>query len=136
LSHTSEYQIKIFDLEKNSPGRSFSRKYKRVKPKSYSDEDIIVQGKKYDELKLKYVQDIKDIFALENCIWVVTSTENKKGTLIDVFDYRGNYLDNFYLILKGTIMAACEEYIFVREQNKYGAAEIVKYSISKGDSRE
>jgi hypothetical protein len=129
LSHTAEYQIKIYDLEKKCPINVFSRKYNRIKPKHYTDADIMVSGRKYKELKLKYVEDIKDLFALEDKILVVTSTENKKRTLIDVFDYNGIYLDNFYLKLKGRIMAAWKEYIFVREKNKYGAAEIVKYRV-------
>ena len=129
LSHTPEYQIKIYDLEKKCLVNVFSRKYKRIKPKGYSDDDIMLSGRRYNELKLKYVEDIKDLFVLEDKLWVVTSTENKKGTLVDVFDYNGNYLDNFYLKLKGSIMAVWKDYIFVREKNKYGAAEIVKYFV-------
>jgi hypothetical protein len=129
LSHTPEYQIKIYDLERKCPVRVFSRKYKRIKPKSYSDDDIMLQGKRYDELKLKYVEDLEDLFLLESKILVITLTENKKGTLIDMFDYNGNYLDNCYLKLKGRLMAVWKDYIFVREQNKYGAAEIVKYFV-------
>jgi hypothetical protein len=129
ISHTEEYKIKIYDLEKKCPVRVFSRKYKRIEPNGYSDEDIMVQGKRYDELKLKYVEDIVDLFTHKDKILVVTSTENKKGTLIDVFDYDGHYLDNFHLKLKGKIMASWKDFIFVREKNKYGAAEIVKYFV-------
>jgi hypothetical protein len=129
LSHTPEYLIKIYDIEKNQILKTFSRKYERVEEDKHDDSGIIVGMKKIEEFKKKYAQDIKDIIAVKDKIWVVTSTENNKGTLIDIFDYSGNYLDNFYLKLKGEILAVHDNHIFCRERDENENAIIVKYRL-------
>lgn len=129
LCHTPEYLIKIYDFEKNQILKTFSRKYERVKEDKPDDSSIVVGMKKIEEFKKKYAQDIKDIFAVKDKIWIVTSTENNKGTLIDIFDYLGNYLDNFYLKLKGKILAIHDNHIFCRERDENENAIIVKYRL-------
>jgi hypothetical protein len=128
LSHTQEYLVKIYNIEKKKLVTVFSRKYERVKPTSYLEDDFVLSGKKFDELKQKYLNDIKNILINRDEIWVVTSTENKIGTLIDIFDLEGHYLDSFYIKLKGGIMAVCQDSIFVRQLDENTNAVIVKYS--------
>lgn len=132
LNHTSEYLIKIYDLEKNQILKTFSRRYERIEAEDKPDDNSIVVGtQKSEEVKQKYVQDIKDIITVKDKIWVVTSTENNKGTLIDLFDYAGNYLDNFYLKLKGEILAVHDYHIFCRERDDNDNPIIVKYHLNK-----
>jgi len=126
VSHTSEYLIKIYDFEKNCISKIFSRKYERVK---FKKKPNLNQYK--NTPKIRYENDIKDILTFKDKIWVVTSTENiNKEILIDTFDFEGNYLDNFYLNLKGSILATHKNYVFVRERDKYDNAVIVKYMFT------
>ncbi len=129
LSHTPEYLVKVVDLEKGDIAYSFSRPYDRVKLKKFSEEDITLGGKQYEELKQKYEEDIVNLFIFNSKVWVVTSTENSKGTLIDVFDFEGNYLDNFFLKVKGSIMAVDSQAIYTREKDKDENGLIVKYRL-------
>lgn len=131
LSHTPEYQIKIFDIYQNKVIKTFSRKYDRVKFVPTKENDIAFSGRKFKETTPEYEQDIANIFALQNFIWVVTSTKNDKGTLIDVYDYNGIYRDCFYLKVNGNIMDANENSIIVREKDKDENIVLAKYLVGK-----
>lgn len=131
ISHSREYQVKIFDLEKAQIIRVFSRKYSRIKKNSSSDDDVIINLKRYKELEMEYEEDIEDIALFGDEIWVVTSTKKKEQTLIDVFDHDGYYLDNFYLKLNGTIMASDGKHILVREKDRNENPIIVKYLVKR-----
>ena len=100
FNHTSEYRMTLFDLEKQNIAFEFSREYKRVKPPP--DYKVmgstIIDGKPVIPPNPKFLNDIDNIFVHEENIWVLTSTVDKeKGSLIDVFDFEGAYIDNFYL---------------------------------------
>ncbi len=125
INHTTEYLIKIYDTGEKRLSHVFSRVYQKVNFKGTR------WGKDKDAPKLKYEKDIKNIFAQQSGIWVVTSKEDdKKGALIDVFDYTGSYLDSFYLKTKGNILKIQKNNVFVRETDKDDNNYIVKYRIS------
>ena len=47
--------------------------------------------------------------------------------MIDVFDEKGDYLDNFYVLIKGPIMAVRGDILFVKETDEEGEITIVLY---------
>lgn len=100
ISHTPEYMVKLYDLEKNQVVRAFRRKYNRVK--SEIDESkkgrVVLNGVEFTAPPQKYLNDIFNLFIFKDKLWVMTSrVEKDKGILIDVFDSDGRYIDNFYL---------------------------------------
>jgi len=99
IAHTSEYLVKVFDAESQSLIRSFRRDYQRVKA---TDEDrktgASIDGEMVMMPPQKYKNDIKNLHVSDDKLFVITSTsDKKKGLLIDVFDFKGNYVDMFYL---------------------------------------
>ncbi len=128
VSHTRDYMIILLDLEREQVTRTFRRKYPRVKYVSTEDDEE--SYKKYNMPRKKYEIDVQGLFISKDQIWVETSTKDKtKGNLIDVFNKEGKYLDNFYLNLKGSLMAIHGDYIFVREKDEHENLQIVKYDI-------
>jgi len=102
INNTSEYRLKLFDLKEKHISFEFARKYKRAKtPPDYEGMGgAIIDGKPVVPPRPKFLNDIDNIFVHKDEIWVFTSTDDKEGrTLIDVFDFKGTYLDNFYLDL-------------------------------------
>ncbi len=100
INHISEYQMTVFDLKKKDISFEFTRKYRRVKtPSDYvGRKGPIIEGKPVDPPRPKFLNDIDNVFIHEDKILVLTSTVDKdKGTLVDVFDFEGTYVDNFYL---------------------------------------
>ncbi len=124
ITHTPNYLVKIFDIEKKQVVRSFSRRYQR---QPWSDKRWEGDAK---APKVEYDNDIQDIFLLENKVWVITSTlQPGKGRLIDIFDYEGNYLDNYYLDLKGNILSVNADCVYVLESTKTDHLIIHKYRL-------
>jgi hypothetical protein len=93
------------------------------------------QKKFYQRIKIKPPErkqknDITGLFLNKDNLWVKTSTKNeKKGVLIDVFNKEGKYIDNFYLNLKGELMAVLGDFIFMNEKDEEENIQIVKYKI-------
>jgi len=96
LSHTEDYLIKQFDLERLQISKIFRRAYPRIKFQS-------------DEMRpFKYYNDVHRLLTFRNNVWVLTSTfDKKKGILVDVFNEEGKYLDNFYLPLLNSKTGDC-----------------------------
>jgi len=103
VCHTQDYLLKILDLESGKIVRSFRRKYKRVKvPKDRRVGGTIGAGGKTYSAPREYYNDISRLFSCEDLLWVITSTVEKgKGVVVDVFDFDGRYVDNFYLKIPG-----------------------------------
>jgi len=128
INHSCEYEVVAMDLVKGEIDRIFKRKYSRVKLK---------RGKVKVESNLpfkvpekEYENDIESLYIFKGNLWVRTSTKDaKKGTLYDVFDKDGKYIDNFYLNLEGSHIGTHENFIFMREQDKEGNINIVKYRV-------
>jgi hypothetical protein len=103
VCHTQDYLLKILDLESGKIVCSFLRKYKRVKvPKGRQVGGRIGVGGKTYTAPREYLNDISRLFSCEDLLWVITSTfEKDKGVLVDVFDFEGRYVDNFFLKIPG-----------------------------------
>ena len=126
LSHSSEYLIEVLDLKENKVVVQLSRKYKRVRHKQDKQKARSPISRKMPERK--YENDISQIFFNSGLIWVKTSTKSeKKGTLFDVFDQKGQYSDSFYLKLNGDLMAVKGDSLFVKETDKKENIVIVSY---------
>ena len=49
--------------------------------------------------------------------------------MFDVFNDEGQYVDNFYLNIKGSLLTTYEDFIFVQETDEDGNMSIVKYKV-------
>jgi hypothetical protein len=124
ISHTSAYLVKVVDLESRRVICSFSRDFERV-PNTGSAGLVIKSPGRPDASPppSKYKNDIAGLFVRNGEIWVVTSLhDSDKGTLVDVFDKRGRFLDSFFLnvdvagraaVLRGYEMSLTDEAIVV-----------------------
>ena len=144
ISHTSEYDIKIFDLESDKVEREFQRTYDRVPPpplKAGQRRPAIMMGDKtYEQPEEKYANDIANILVRGDRLWIVTSTtDKKKGVLVDVFDVEGHYRDCFYLNLpepareavrSPLLCALAGDFLFTAEKSEEGTYAIKKYKIA------
>jgi len=128
VSTTREYLINMLDLNKGEVIRSFRRKYKRVRhDMSQREEDFI---KKYNGPRKKYEIDIERLHLYKGLLWVETSTKDeKRGIMIDVFNSKGQFLDNFYLALDGRLMSVQDNFIFVSKSDEEGNYIIKKCII-------
>ena len=134
ISHTCEYRIDVLDIKKGEVIRSFNRKYPRIKYKIKSPREEEFD-KKYNAPKKKFEDDISDIYLCKDLLWVKTSTKDKKkGDMFDVFNDEGQYIDNFYLNLKGSLIAVHEDSIFVLETDEDENFQIVKYKVEDGSN--
>lgn len=140
LSHTQDYLVKIYDVESRKIIRSFKRKYKRVKaPKGRRIGGIIgISGKTYSAPR-DFLNDITKLLVFNDLLWVMTSTaDKKKGVLIDVYDFDGQYIDNFFLKFPGEIdpvtigyrpMTLSGDCLFMTVQNEDETISITKCRI-------
>jgi hypothetical protein len=143
ISHTSEYDIKIFNLESDKVEREFQRSYERVPPPPLKAGQrrpaIMINNNKYEQPPEKYANDIANILVRGDRLWIVTSmTDKKKGLLIDVFDPEGHYRDSFYLNLPEAGLSAIRtsstcamdgNFLFTAERTEEGTFAIRKYQI-------
>jgi hypothetical protein len=121
-----EYMVSVVDLEKLEFIRKFKRDYARVKrPKSKTPSRSSMKAP-----EKKYENDIVWLYNFKGNLWIETSTgDDKKGTLYDVFNRAGQYIDSFWLSTNGFLIATHEDYLFVREQDEEGSLSIVKYRV-------
>jgi len=131
VSHTQEYMVHLYDCESHDLLRSFNRSYKRIKrPKGAGGAAIIIDGKIYEAPGSEYLNDISGLYMYKDRLWVRTSQKDeKKGYLIDVFDFDGQYVDCFYLQTDGSLMGTHEDFIFIREKDPNELIHIVKYRV-------
>jgi len=100
VNHTPEFQVTALDLQTGKILRVFQRAFDRVEndDAQASPAGLSVSGMTVSPPRLKLKNDISGLFPRENLLWIMTSTQDKtKGTLVDVFDDEGRYLDCFYL---------------------------------------
>jgi hypothetical protein len=128
--HTAEYKIDQVDLKEGRIARSFNRKYPRVDHVVMEYEKEFI--KKYDAPVRKYEYDISLLYLNNNGdIWAKTSTKNdKKWSLIDVFNPDGKFVDSFFVPTTGAIAAVRDDCIFCSEQDADGNLRLVKYKIT------
>jgi hypothetical protein len=85
-----DYSVRRVDLAAGRITRAFTRDYKSVR-----NENPSTGGLAPNKLDIGGLQVVGDR------LWVFTSTSDRvKGTLVDVFDLDGRYLDNFFLQVK------------------------------------
>jgi len=140
VAHTPEYLVKMFDAESKSIIRSFRRGYPRVKA---TDEDrktgASIDGEMVMMPPQKYKNDIKNLHVIGDKLFVITSTsDKKKGLLIDVFDFKGNYVDMFYLQGPEDLLASylnpyrsylTVSYIYAIINEEDGSVFLIKYKL-------
>ncbi len=140
ISHTQDYLLKIYDVKSEKIIRSFRRNYKRVKvPEGRRVGGAIGMGEKSYRPPRKYLNDVTKLLEFNDLLWAMTSTADKdKGVLIDVYNFEGQYVDNFYLkfpeeidpILIGyRLMFISGDYLFMPAYNEDETYCIKKYRI-------
>lgn len=137
IYHTQDYLLKLLDLEKNQIVRIFNREYKSVKYKSEKTTEKKVRFTL--EPPRDYYNDIQKLFIYKDKTWLMTSTmDKKKGILVDVFNIKGQYIDNFYLLLPKSIklknlsrhpITISGDSLFILEYDENDIPAIVKYKI-------
>jgi len=140
ISHTQDYLLKIYDIESEKIIRSFRRNYNRVKvPEGRRVGGAIGIGGKTYTTPRKYLNDVTKLLEFNGLLWAMTSTADKdKGVLIDVYDFEGQYLDNFYLKFPEEIdpiligyrpMSISGDYLFMVAYNEDNTYSIKKYRV-------
>jgi hypothetical protein len=126
ISLTRKYGIKVLDLNAGRVTRSFSRDYPSltyvVPPKAkaiYARAGVPTPD---------HSDDVLDLFLPDANLWVQTSTvDAEKGQLFDVFSAGGDFLDSFYVLVKGKIIGIRGDTIFVSEEAEDGTIAVVLY---------
>ena len=141
LSHTAEYKIIFFNLEKSEIEKIVSRNYKRVKyiPKEMKLPPNIPESRVLKSPEFEYYHDIGEILLVKDKIWVFTSTLDKeKRRLVDVYDMKGEYVDNFFIeypkgfnsiSLSLESIAVKDDYLYSIDEDNQGYESIAKYKL-------
>ena len=128
VNHTSEYRIVAFDLIKGEITKIFNRKYPRIKLKKR--EEDVKESKSTDIPEPKFKSDISRLYLFNGNLWIRTSTiDEKRGTLFDVFDIEGKFIDSFFIDLKGGLIGTDRGSLFVLETDENELLSIVKYKV-------
>lgn len=123
---SSEYLVQMLDIESVKIKTKFNRVYNRIK----GEKKLMPPSLSAKFPDKKFEDDIKNLFKLKENLLVQTSTKDeKKGVLIDVFDHEGQFIDNFYLDIEGTLIGTHDNFLFSKETNEMGEISIVKYKI-------
>jgi hypothetical protein len=141
ISHTSDYLLKLYDLEANQIDQVFRRKYHKVKTpperKKRGKGSLTINGKRYEVPHPNYMEDVRALQIYKDKLWVITSTiDKKKGFLVDEFTHDGIYENNYYLKFPGettysssyTILVS-GDYLYRVIRNESELYEIIKYRI-------
>lgn len=144
VSHTPEYSLKLWDVDKKAVIKTIKKPYERRKPPLEIAEKINRQAfqlndKLYRPPPPKYLNDIRQLLVYRDKMWVVTSTVDKeKGILIDVYDSSGDYSGKFYLKLPGRLkhldyyflnIFVYGDYLYTIERDAEDNPWLVKYRI-------
>lgn len=151
VSHTPEYNIKLYSLKTDSILYQFNRKYNRVEvteeDKKYTpvggyNRFSMGGGQWYTPEVPKYHLDIQALFYVKDRLWVITSTKvndkNKKRVLVDIYDAKGVYVENFYIDSPPYIIALRigdwiktikGDFLYAVEEDGDGSRFIKKYKI-------
>ncbi|MFX1534096.1 MAG: 6-bladed beta-propeller [Promethearchaeota archaeon] len=128
VSCTREYMVHVLDMNSGKVIRSFKRKYKRVPYEMSLDEEDFI--KRVNAPRKKYEEDINRLHLFNGLLWVETSTKNEeKGIMIDVFNKKGQFVDNFYLALDGYLISVQDNSIFIGESDEDGNIIVRNYII-------
>jgi hypothetical protein len=126
ISLSRDYEIKLLDLDQGRIVRTFRRDYPKVA--FVPPEKMKAVYEKGGTPKPEYERDILELFLPDSSIWVRTSTvEAGKGQLFDVFSAEGDFLDSFFIPVKGKILGIRGETVFVQETAEDGTIAVVLY---------
>jgi hypothetical protein len=121
-----DYGIKVLDLEAGRVVRTFNRAYPKVPyviPENMKG--VYARG---GTPKPDFESDVLELFLPDANLWVRTSTvDANKGQLFDVFSTEGDFLDSFYVLVKGKILGVRGDTIFVEETADDGTIAVVLY---------
>jgi len=135
VCHTREYLIEVLDLNTGEITTRFKRKYARAKHEMREFEKKFIL--KYDAPKKKFDIDVMGLFYNNGQLWIKTSTEDKdKGFLFDIFDTKGQFLDSFYINIKGRILKIDGGFLYSAESDEEELPLIVKYRITDSSLRD
>jgi hypothetical protein len=144
VSHTPEYLIKCLDMSQKKVLFSFNRQYKRQKapPVDKSKPTMILNNKNFYRPQQKYQNDIITLLIYKNTVWVITSTVVEgKGVLVDIFNFKGKYIDNVYLKLSNKInldrlmIWIYNSHLYTIEKDEEGNPIILKYKLTANLSK-
>jgi hypothetical protein len=136
VTHPSEYKIIKFNIEENIVERIFSRKYDRVK---YPQKKEKPPPDSLSPPPFKYYLDLSKLLVHKDQLLVITSTRDKQNRrLVDVYNMKGEYIDNFYLefptnitprnFAYGTIVAK-DGFIHTIDEHEDGYFSVAKYKF-------
>jgi len=141
ITHTQEYMLKLLDLESLQIVRTFTREYRKVKQRPEKTGRVEVRPHIFTLVPpVDYLNDIQKLFIQNKTIWAMTSTvDNEKGILVDVFNLRGEYMDNFYLPIHHHVkieglsqhpMTISGDALFIVEYDENDIPSVVKYKMN------
>ena len=126
ISLSRDYEIKLLDLNEGRVVRTFRRDYPKVA--FVPPENMKAVYEKGGTPRPEYERDILELFLPDSSIWVQTSTATAgKGQLFDVFSAEGDFLDSFFVPVKGKILGIRGETVFVQETSEDGTIAVVLY---------
>jgi hypothetical protein len=140
IYHTQEYMLKLLDLESRQIVRAFTREYRSVNWKPEKTGRVETRPNIYTLVPpVDCLNDIQKLFIQEKTIWAMTSTmDEEKGILVDVFNFRGEYSDSFYLPLQHHVkieglnqhpLTIHGDSLFIVEYDENDMPLVVKYRI-------
>ena len=140
IYHTQDYLLKLLDLEGLQIVRTFTREYRKVKHRPDKTGRVEVRPNTFTLVPpVDYLNDVQRIFIQDNTIWVMTSTvDEEMGILVDVFNQKGEYTDNFYLPVQQHVeieglsqhpMTISGDSLFIVEYDENDIPSIAKYKI-------
>lgn len=142
VSHTQEYKIKCFDLEKKRVIKEFGTDYQRQEipgelSARFNRGGVFLNGKLFRKPVQKHFNDIQKLLTHKNHLWVVTSTvEENKGVRVDVYNFRGDKIRQFYLLLPGQSdmyshkWYICGEFLYALDRPEKEEPKVLKYKIN------
>lgn len=117
VSHTCEYKVVRADLALGKIAAVFNREYRRIPfvVKDY-EKDFYARN---NPPKKDFENDIAALFTCGENVWVMTSTTDPtRGSLFDVFDPGGRFLDSFFLPKGLTLALADGEFVYLMEKEE------------------
>jgi len=126
ISLSRDYEIKLLDLNLGRIVRTFRRDYPKVA--FVPPENMKAVYEKGDTPRPDYERDILELFLPGETLWVRTSTvDADRGQLFDIFNVDGDFLDSFFVQVKGSILGIRGDTLFVKETAEDGTISVVVY---------
>jgi hypothetical protein len=142
VSHTPEYKIKCFDLEKKRVIKEFGTDYQRQEipgelSARFHRSGVFLSGKLFRKPVQKHFNDIQQLLTHKNHLWVVTSTvDENKGVRVDVYNFNGDKIRQFHLLLPGQSdmyshnWYICGDFLYALDRPEKEEPKVLKYKIN------